>query len=74
MAGRRPLPGVTAGTFEEAADGTHPTILRRLRSPLLPDAVDPKDPVFHAFPLLRSPGKKTWYSRDHDDLLYPARR
>lgn len=44
-----------------------------LRAHLLPDRVDPRDPVFHSFPLLRKKGKVTWDSRDHDDLLYGKR-
>lgn len=43
-----------------------------LRAHLLPDRVNPEDPVFHAFPLIRRKGKTTWTSRDHDAELYPA--
>ncbi len=41
-----------------------------LRAHLLPDRVDPEDPIFRAFPLIRQKGKTTWGSRDHDALLY----
>ena len=44
-----------------------------IRAHLLPDVVDPRDPIFHAFPLLRKPGKTTWGSRDHDEVLYARR-
>jgi hypothetical protein len=45
-----------------------------LRAHLLPDTVNPKDPVFHAFPLIRAKGKTTWTSRDHDKFLYRRSR
>ncbi|MCI4372939.1 MAG: hypothetical protein L3K02_04785 [Thermoplasmata archaeon] len=45
-----------------------------LRAHPLPDRVNSKDPVFHAFPLLRAKGKTTWGSRDQDDLLYRRSR
>ncbi|MFZ1024487.1 MAG: hypothetical protein WAN87_10180 [Thermoplasmata archaeon] len=45
-----------------------------LRAHLLPDRVNPQDPVFHAFPLLRTKGKPSWGSKDHDKLLYPRSR
>ena len=44
-----------------------------LRAHLLPDRVNPDDPVFTAFPLIRKRGKTTWSSRDHDELLYARR-
>jgi plasmid stability protein len=44
-----------------------------LRAHLLPDAVNPRDPIFHAFPLIRKRGKTTWSSRNHDELLYSRR-
>lgn len=42
---------------------------------LLPDRTNPDDPIFHLGPLIRKKRgeKATWYSRDHDDVLYPAR-
>ena len=45
-----------------------------LRAHLLPDRVNPEDPVFHAFPLIGKKGKTVWDSRDHDDILYPKPR
>jgi len=51
------------------------TVIREaLRAHLLPDTVDPEDPIFHIFPLQRTKGKTHWASRDHDELLYPADR
>jgi hypothetical protein len=41
-----------------------------LRAHLLPDQVNPKDPVFLASPLIRAKGKTTWSSRDDDKLPY----
>jgi hypothetical protein len=41
-----------------------------LRAHLMPDQVNPNDPIFHAFPLIRKRGKTTWWSRDHDSILY----
>jgi plasmid stability protein len=45
-----------------------------LRAHLMPDRVNPEDPVFHAFPLIRSKGKTTWDSRNHDEILHPKSR
>ncbi len=45
-----------------------------LRAYLMPDRVNPQDPVFHAFPLIRKKGRTTWGSRDHDKLLYGRSR
>lgn len=45
-----------------------------LRAHLLPDRVDPTDPVFHDFPLIRKKGKVSWDSKDHDAFLYDRRR
>lgn len=44
-----------------------------IRAHLLPDRVNPEDPIFQLGPLIRKRrgDKTTWYSRDHDDLLYP---
>ena len=41
-----------------------------LRAHLLPDRVNPDDPVFHAFPLVRGRGRRTTGSVDHDRILY----
>ncbi|HEV2317734.1 MAG TPA: hypothetical protein VGV89_09210 [Thermoplasmata archaeon] len=46
-------------------------IREALRAHLVPDTVDPQDPIFQAFPLQRKRGRKVWDSRDHDELLYP---
>jgi hypothetical protein len=45
-----------------------------LRAHLLPDRVNPEDPIFHAFPLIKKKGKTTWASRDHDKILYGSPR
>jgi len=51
------------------------TVIREaLRAHLLPDTVNPDDPIFHIFPLQRAKGKTHWASRDHDDLLYPPEK
>lgn len=42
-----------------------------LRAHLLPDHVNPDDPVFHAFPLITGRGRWRSGSVDHDQLLYP---
>jgi hypothetical protein len=47
---------------------------RALRAHLMPDRVNPEDPVFNAFPLIRKKGRTRWDSRDHDDALYPESR
>ena len=50
------------------------TVVREaLRSHLLPDTIDPSDPVFQMFPLQRKKGRTRWTSRDADALLYPPR-
>jgi hypothetical protein len=50
------------------------TVVREaLRAHLLPDKVNPDDPVFRMFPLVNQKGRRRWDSRDHDELLYPAR-
>lgn len=50
------------------------TVVREaLRSPLLPDTIDPSDPIFRMFPLPRKKGRTHWTSRDVDDLLCPPR-
>ncbi|MGA8302745.1 MAG: ribbon-helix-helix protein, CopG family [Thermoplasmata archaeon] len=46
-------------------------IREALRSHLVPDTVDPRDPIFHIFPLQKRKGRTHWASRDHDELLYP---
>jgi hypothetical protein len=54
------------------AEGKSRTEVAReaLRAHPLPDRVNAADPIFHAFPLVAAKGKKTWASRDHDELLY----
>jgi Ribbon-helix-helix protein, copG family len=49
-------------------------IREALRAHLVPDVVNPSDPIFHIFPLQKKKGRKHWDSRDHDELLYPSRR
>ena len=49
-------------------------IREALRAHLLPDSVDPADPIFHLSPSRRRTGQRHWDSRDHDELLYPKRR
>jgi len=41
-----------------------------LRAHLLPDRVNPDDPIFRAFPLIRRKGRRTTGSLDHDRILY----
>lgn len=41
-----------------------------LRAHLLPDRVNPDDPIFHAFPLIKGRGRRTSASVDHDRILY----
>ncbi len=41
-----------------------------LRAYLLPDRVNPDDPIFHAFPLVKGRGRRTTDSVDHDQILY----
>ena len=41
-----------------------------IRAQLLPDQVDPTDPIFTAFPLVRRKGPKTNVAERHDDFLY----
>jgi len=45
-----------------------------LRAHLMPDRVDPNDPVFHMFPLQVKKGRRHWASRDHDKELYGGSR
>ncbi len=45
-----------------------------LRAHLLPDRVNPADPIFHAFPLIHGRGRRTTGSVDHDKILYSRRR
>jgi hypothetical protein len=40
-----------------------------LRAHLLPDRVNPDDPIFRAFPLIRRKGRRTTGSLDHDRIL-----
>ncbi len=41
-----------------------------LRAHLLPDRVNPDDPIFHMFPLIKGRGRRTTDSIDHDEILY----
>ncbi len=41
-----------------------------LRAHLLPDRVNPEDPIFRAFPLNRRKGRRTTGSVNHDRMLY----
>jgi len=41
-----------------------------LRAHLLPDRVNPDDPIFRAFPLIRRKGRRTTGSLDHDRILH----
>lgn len=41
-----------------------------LRLHLLPDRVNPEDPIFHAFPLIKGRERRTSGSVDHDRILY----
>ncbi len=45
-------------------------IRRAIREKLLPDEVDPSDPIFSAFPLVRGSGPKVDVSSRHDDYIY----
>jgi hypothetical protein len=45
-----------------------------LRAHLIPDTVDPADPIFHLFPLQTKKGPRRWASRDHDELLYGKKK
>jgi hypothetical protein len=41
-----------------------------IRAQLLPDKVDPADPIFTAFPLVRRKGPKSNIAERHDEILY----
>jgi hypothetical protein len=41
-----------------------------IRSRLLPDEVDPADPLFAGFPLVRGKGPKVNVAERHDEFLY----
>ena len=41
-----------------------------IRSRLLPDEVDPRDPLFSGFPLVRGKGPRVDVAERHDELLY----
>lgn len=45
-------------------------VRRAIREKLLPDEVDPSDPNFSAFPLVRGKGPRVDVSTRHDDYLY----
>lgn len=50
---------------------TMPEWVRRAnREKLPPDEVDPSDPIFSAFPLVRGKGPRVDVSTRHDDYLY----
>lgn len=49
-------------------------IREALRAHLLPEKVDPRDPKFTAFPLVRGKGRRERTSVEHDRLLSPERR
>jgi len=41
-----------------------------IRARLLPDEVDPADPLFAGFPLVRRKGPKVDVAGHHDEILY----
>lgn len=41
-----------------------------IRAQLLPDKVDPTDPIFSAFPLVRRKGPRSNVAERHDDVRY----
>jgi hypothetical protein len=41
-----------------------------IRSRLLPEGVDPTDPIFRAFPLVRGKGRKVDVAEHYDEFLY----
>jgi hypothetical protein len=45
-----------------------------IRKQLLADEVDPADPIFDAFPLVRGKGPKVDVAQHHDELLYGSTR
>lgn len=45
-----------------------------LKARLVPDSVDPDDPLFELFPLIKKRGKMHRLSEDHDEYLYGGRR
>ncbi len=45
-------------------------VRRAIRERLLPDEVDPSDPIFSAFPLVHRKGPKVDVSARHDEYLY----
>jgi len=48
-------------------------IREALRAHLLPDTVDPEDPIFQPLPVFRSKGgRKARASERHDEILYGA--
>lgn len=50
-------------------------IREAIRAHLLPDTVDPEDPIFRAFPLFRSKdGRRVRASERHDEILYEESR
>ncbi len=49
-------------------------IRRAIHERLLPDEVDPSDPIFTSFPLVRRKGPKAGVSTRHDEYLYGSSR
>ncbi len=45
-------------------------VRRAIRERLLPDEVDPSDPIFSAFPLVRGKSPRVDVSARHDEYLY----
>jgi len=45
-----------------------------LRAHLMPDTVNPNDPIFHVFPLQKKRGRIHWASQEHNELLYGSQR
>ncbi len=51
------------------------TLVREaLKAKLLPDSVEPDDPLFDLFPLMEKQGRTHRLSEDHDQYLYGNRR
>jgi hypothetical protein len=45
-----------------------------LKAKLLPDTIEPNDPLFELFPLMEKRGKTHRLSETHDEYLYGNRR
>jgi len=48
-------------------------IRKAIRARLLPEDVDPGDPLFSGFPLVRGRGPKVDVAERHDEILYGSR-